>query len=205
METLFGISLGYWTLIVLTLTLGILIRYAYDTFQNTRAQTYFRFITEMESEKNISQMSELNKLFFDSHQNLLALTSWPPRAVFLARAITNRFDVIAHMVERSFISKQLFLEIFSLSILKIWNNNAYFIQQIRSEHNNLNYQRRDLERLAMHCWLYQISIGFESNIKLISDDNQSIIDCSPSERNIVEYKIHSMKRENLLFLSLINR
>ena len=202
-ETIFGISVNILILVVQSLTLIALFRYVYDTYKNTRAQTYFQVVEDLNSIENQNETKELKKMINDNNLNELDLSAWDNRAIELAQGITNRYQIVAHMVERNFLNKLLFFENFSGTMMDVWNICAYFIMKRRQIFNNTLYIRRDLERLALQAWLYQLSIGFETRIKLLNSENTLISELSSENKNVVERRIEEIKRDNL-FLNSFN-
>lgn len=200
-ETIFGVSVNLLILLVQSLTLIALLRYVFDTYKNTRAQTYFKIVGDLNHFENQNNTKELKTLIVTHNLNSTELSAWDPRAMELAQDITNRYQIVAHMVERNFLNKYLFFENFSGTMMDVWNTCAYYIMKRRQIFNNTLYLRRDLERLALQAWLYQISIGYETTIKLLNNDNTSILELSSESINIVERRIEEIKRENLFFNS----
>jgi len=197
-ETIFGIPVSVLILLVQALTLIAIFRYVYDTYRSTSAHTYFQVVKDLNNENNILATKELKNLIKKDDLYSKDLDEWNPRAIELARTITNRYQIVAHMVERNFLNKAIFFENFSGTMMDVWNTCAYFIHHRRQAFNNTLYLRRDLERLALQAWLYQLSIGYETSIKLIN--NNHIQDCYAKDKYKVKRRIEMIKREAFIFL-----
>lgn len=169
-----SLALQTLTLLVLALTLFYIVRYTKETSRSIIAQSYFHVIDSINTQLNDSQVRELNE---EAGKHTSQDSPFPPESFWkdkrieaLANDVTNRYQVVAHLVERDFFQKVLFMENFSGTLLNVWNVCAPFISIKRPvDQNNVKllYRRRDLERLGLHSWLYQYSIGFQTSVAVL--------------------------------------
>lgn len=208
-----------WKFWLQLITILILIRSIYESYFATRAKTYFevyKIINDSDNTKEIDDLKKLIKSEGESKNDWLSNES----ACSMARNITNRYQIIAHMVERGFIIKSFFYENFSGTLLDVYDvclpyiikrrkESGRYIQN-KSSNIELLYLRRDLERLALKSWLYQYSLCFKVPIKVIIGKNNqnengdffSVIDPDKTGKKTVRARIKYLKRKTLFISSL---
>lgn len=83
----------------------LLIRYVLDTYRTVRATSYFAVMREINGKENLQEVNELKDILEKGRIAPNNIDNWPTEAVVKARAITNRYQIVSHLVERNFLSK----------------------------------------------------------------------------------------------------
>lgn len=146
-------------------------RQAYLSTRSSQAQTYLKITSDINSPENFKEVAELRTAAGAALEHLGDKAKWDPQYEALAQVISNRYQIAAHLVERNFISKPIFFESFSGTVVGTWNLCAPYIALRRQSYQGAAYLRRDFERLALQCWLYQIDIGVSDFVMLIDEKN----------------------------------
>ena len=122
-------------------------------------------------------------------------TIWDDETIKNANDISNRYQIVAHLIERGFLDKSLFFENFSGTLMNIWELCAPLIAYKRRSVSNVLYLRRDLERVALQAWLYQINLNFKTSISLLDEcNNLEKIEPTPESISKVKIRIKYLKR-----------
>jgi Domain of unknown function (DUF4760) len=181
----------------------LLLRSVLDTYRTVRANAYFAIMNEINGKENLEQIDKLKKLIDKPSISILNADKWPKDAIKLARIISNRYQIVAHLVERDFLSKAVFLENFSGTMMDVWNSCAPYIQMRRTANNNSRYLRRDLERLALQCFLYQVDAGFDAKVTVLDlDSKHPISELNESRQKEIKRLIRSQRRQLLTWVRL---
>jgi hypothetical protein len=107
--------------------------------------------------------------------------------------------VVAHLVERDFVSRDLFLENFSGTALFAWNLCAPYVAQRRALENT-SYIRRDFERLALQSWLYQANSGASVPISFIENQSElRVLHPTDEAKTAIVRKVRESAREHREF------
>jgi len=184
-------------LIVLFATLICIIFYTIFTSRSNIGQTYFKIMKSVNSRSNTHQIDRLIKMVNYKQNSLTKIDAWNEDSYPLARVISSRYQIIAHLVERGFLKRIYFFENFSGSLLQAWDICAPYISKRRNEYQNTIYFRRDLERLALESWIYQNNLGFKIPVTILDEKNKpQKYNPNPETIDKVKNRIKRLKREN---------
>lgn len=173
------------------------------------ANTYIQVMEKINNSQNDENVKKLrNYLETLSTEVKSDASLWSKDERDLANILTNSYQIVAHMVERQFLSKVLFIENFSGTLMDVYNMCAPHIALKRIEAVNksllkksqLSYLRRDLERLGLQSWIYQVNLGFGIQIHIIKDD-YSVEILQPDDVGIEQAKtrIRQLSRRSLTY------
>jgi hypothetical protein len=184
-------------LIVLIATLICIIFYTRFTSRSNTGQTYFKIMKSVNSRSNTQEIESLIKMVNYKQTSLTNIDDWNEESSQLARVISSRYQIIAHLVERGFLERIYFFENFSGTLLQVWDICAPYISKRRSEYQNTIYFRRDLERLALESWIYQYNLGFKIPVTIL-DENSKPQKYNHDKETLdkVKNRIKQLKREN---------
>lgn len=203
-DIIFGHSASVWQAWIQLVTLFLILRYVYDTYRTARADTYFEVMKSLNNTENDTEIRELKRITRYEVSKVGTMDDWPThsKARQFANNVTNRYQIVAHMVERGFLDKVLFFENFSGTLMNVWDVCAPFIAEKRIAADNVIYLRRDLERLALESWLYQCSLGFRKPINVLDNEHAvTKVQPNPAGERVVRHRIRALRRRHLLAVS----
>ena len=180
-----------------------------QAYLSISANTYNQIMEKINNPSNNTTVHKfrtyLNSLPFE---NKIDASKWEAEMIDSANSLTNSYQIVAHMVERRFLSKVLFIENFSGTLMDVYNLCAPFIALKRKKSSEMSlittkhstYLRHDLERLGLQSWIYQINLGYGIKINLINDD-YSIETLEPNNQGIrkAKLRIRRMSRRSLTY------